>query len=297
MKNVVSYSLFGKNCGGQKYQKFLPAIIAANVVGYHDFIHKFYVADDAVSSPAAQLLLEVSSRHDSVRVKIMPSKYNGIKPMLWRILPWWDKDVKYLLCRDVDSLLTDIELKSVRYFLSTKYKLHSIRSHPYHTTPLMGGLSSFDCEWMRSQRWFLKNFRVFIKRAIEIMRDYKPWVRGSDQEVLKRFIYYNCVDCSHNMSQTLDCPVQKAPITFGDYRPKVRRYKAYRDIDIKYMDKHKELFNISKRFHPFVASPFKTLSFKKVKLVLNAIDDKISQDITQSIKENNNIYEFYKGCI
>ncbi|MFW6129801.1 MAG: hypothetical protein ACOC56_01380 [Atribacterota bacterium] len=283
--NIISYCLFGTKKEFSKYGKFLPAVIIANRLAYPEFYQKFYISEELKESFYFNMLNDLSESFDEILVTTRKEDISGTGRMLWRLLPWWDKNCEYLLCRDIDSIVTAIEIRAVRLFMKSNFKMHSIRSHKYHDTPLMGGLSSFYCPWVRKQPWFTKNFKNFIVRSSKTLKERKPWVEGADQEALKRYLYFSCLQKKKNMLNTLDTPVQGANKFFGIYRPSQVNKNKYNKIDLSYMDKYKNIFKISSRVHSFVASPFKTISREDVNSILS-IDHPIAKKVKMLVNAN-----------
>lgn len=290
--DLISYSLFGKS--SEIYQIAVPYIVISNNIAYPNFKQRFHVADELQGTACYKFLERLSSENDLIQLKTLSSNYKGIKPMLWRVMPWWDKNVKYLFCRDIDSSVTKKEIQAVRFFLSTKLKIHTIRSHKYHTTPLMGGLCAFDCVWLRTQSWFPDNFKSFIKSSMNMLKEYKPWVIGSDQEALKRFIYNDNPKRKNNMRNTLDTFVQGAPSKLAGHNPKIYSLQRYKKIDISDLDKYNDLFKLSDKIHSFIASPFKKIKISHLQQLLSSSIDTPMSDQVKSILSEPNIKEFYK---
>lgn len=291
--NLISYSLFGEK--SKIYQVCVPYIVIANNIAYPDFKQRFHLSKELIDTPCYDFLKQLSSQNENIQIKEMTSNYKGIKPMLWRVLPWWDENIKYLLCRDIDSSITKLEIRAVRFFMSTGLKIHTIRSHKWHTTPLMGGLCAFYCPWISKQPWFPAQFKDFIKKSMLILKEYKAWEIGSDQEALKRFIYNDNKYKNVNERQTLDTFMQGAPSKLADHNPRIYSLKKYKSTDISYIDKYNELFKISDRIHSFVASPFKKIKRSHLKelLGLDCINTELSQQV-RDILSQDKINKFYR---
>eukprot|EP00090_Calanus_glacialis_P018459 TRINITY_DN28652_c0_g1_i1.p1 TRINITY_DN28652_c0_g1~~TRINITY_DN28652_c0_g1_i1.p1 ORF type:complete len:263 (+),score=43.27 TRINITY_DN28652_c0_g1_i1:109-789(+) len=61
-------------------------------------------------------------------------------PMLWRFFPTLDPQVDILLSRDLDSLIEKREVSAVTEWLKSGKLIHSMRDHPQHCVPLLGGM-------------------------------------------------------------------------------------------------------------------------------------------------------------
>jgi hypothetical protein len=60
--------------------------------------------------------------------------------MMYRFLPIDEPEVELMMVRDADSRIHVRDRWTIHEFIKSQHKAHVIRDHPYHTTPLMGGL-------------------------------------------------------------------------------------------------------------------------------------------------------------
>jgi len=65
---------------------------------------------------------------------------HGVEGMSWRFLAVLHPSVEVVLFRDADSIFTQREVKAVQEWMSSSCSAHIIRDHPYHVSPIMGGL-------------------------------------------------------------------------------------------------------------------------------------------------------------
>jgi hypothetical protein len=68
-------------------------------------------------------------------------KHNGYnwEGMFWRFYPIENKDIDIFLSRDVDSRITEREMKFVNEWINSKKLFHTIRDHPGHAIEILGG--------------------------------------------------------------------------------------------------------------------------------------------------------------
>lgn len=127
---VISFAVFGAN---KKYREGLLNNLAAVNVFYPDW-HLFVYCDrenyDALKTEA------------SARVMIIHQKdfSEGLEGALWRYLPCLNSNVTTAIFRDADSLFSQREADAVFEWLASPFNVHLIRDHPYHESPVMGGM-------------------------------------------------------------------------------------------------------------------------------------------------------------
>ena len=156
--NQISYSFFtpkkfnnnkfyDKYLSTERYWYNIPVIIALNKLFYKDFEIKFYISPDIVNNPNYKVISDSIEKYDGVSVEIMNYDYNYTEPTIWRYKPIIESSVDILLCRDIDSIPNEVEVKSTYYFLNDdNFKITSIRSHKYHNcdgTIILAGLCGF----------------------------------------------------------------------------------------------------------------------------------------------------------
>lgn len=66
------------------------------------------------------------------------NEYNW-EGMFWRFLPIESKDIDIFLSRDVDSRITEREMKFVNEWINSKKLFHIIRDNPAHGIEILGG--------------------------------------------------------------------------------------------------------------------------------------------------------------
>jgi len=60
--------------------------------------------------------------------------------MTWRFLPLGDPMVDIFISRDLDSRVSSRERKAVEEWEHSNLSLHTMRDHPYHGVPFLGGM-------------------------------------------------------------------------------------------------------------------------------------------------------------
>jgi len=157
--NVVSYCLYGaptdprEQCDQTKtcdlYWKYAPLNIAIANRLYPGWEVRLHVDAQFSSHPEHQ---PIATMARSGLVTIVPVvTLSGHARMLWRLAPLFDIRVEHAVLRDLDSIISPTESRLVRLWLSGGQRIHCIRSHPFHSAPIMGGLSGFHSQTFRQQ--------------------------------------------------------------------------------------------------------------------------------------------------
>jgi len=101
---------------------------------FPDWICRYYVGNTVPSDIISQL---ESMSNTEVILRDSPGTPHS---MFWRFEPAWDSSVEFMLSRDTDSRLGIREKAAVDEWIESGKKLHVMRDHPYHNTPIMGGM-------------------------------------------------------------------------------------------------------------------------------------------------------------
>lgn len=177
MKNVIAYSLFRNNKnevnrfwdpdqdkGFDRYLWNIDAILLVNKIVYPDFETRIYIP----------YYLKIPDRFSMlkcfVKVDIL-TEYINKEPMLFRLLPLWEKDINYLFCRDIDSLPNEQEIRAGYLFMQSKAIAQGIRSHKYHgglDHSLLGGLSAYNVPLLREKGFLNNTFLDLLYKAKNI---------------------------------------------------------------------------------------------------------------------------------
>ena len=144
---VISFSLWGDN---PKYT--VGAIKNAELakIIYPGWVCRYYVGD----SVPADCIQKLSSFDYCEIVKMnVPGNWEG---MYWRFFPASDENVDVMISRDADSRLNLKEKAAVDAWLNSECSFHIMRDHPWHTTPILGGM------W-GTKKGCIKNISELIK--------------------------------------------------------------------------------------------------------------------------------------
>ena len=138
---LITFSLWGDD---PKYIE--GAIQNAELASrlYPDWTCRFYVSrqDVGYQTPSNDRCLnEVYmklhlDKHEVVIVN-EPPDWTG---MFWRFYPASEDDVEVFISRDCDSRITAREVAAVQEWMSGPKLIHSMRDHPEHSVPILGGM-------------------------------------------------------------------------------------------------------------------------------------------------------------
>lgn len=163
---LVSYSLYGTN------PKYLSGILR-NSEQVRDLLPNWqmrvYCSSDvpvetisALVENGCQVILQENHWHP-----------NG---MFWRYLPIGEDGISNIAFRDADSRIFPRDVTALDEWIDSNLPVHIIRDHPYHQTPILGGL------------WGINSERVkmldFWSLATEFTIEF-----GEDQRFLSRYVY------------------------------------------------------------------------------------------------------------
>lgn len=167
---VISFSLWGTNpvytIGAVK-----NALLAATL--FPDWICVFYCFK---SVPVAIINQLDSMPNVNVRRVTDDLDEQDNRGMFHRFLPAGEQGVECMLCRDTDSRLSERERFAVNAWLESGADLHVMRDHPYHSTPILGGM------------WGVRGAKLIgIDQGIKRFRPTR--LKGQDQQFLYDWVW------------------------------------------------------------------------------------------------------------
>lgn len=140
MRKVIAHALFGERLN---YRKSLGALIRAERTLFPDWEIRIYHDDLLYRYYYGASLLRMNEK-GIINLIFQGSTPPMCRAMLWRLLPCWDLDVEWVLCRDLDHMSSPRERKLVQAFIDSNATIHAISDHELHTAPMMGGLIGFN---------------------------------------------------------------------------------------------------------------------------------------------------------
>jgi hypothetical protein len=190
MINFISLSLYGTN---KRYWNPIPYLFLSYERTYMRVIPnlhiKLHIHHLSTEIPLYKMLEILSEKWGKLQIQVINEDVINARGMLWRMIPLWDKNVKYFFCRDIDTVPVTEEIKSVKYFVNKQtFMVHGMRSHPFHTLQLMGGLCGFDAENIRNKTKLFPTYIEFLNYAKKnIPRCRENWKWGGDQDLLHEY--------------------------------------------------------------------------------------------------------------
>ena len=148
MKKIIAFSLWGNNpkytIGAIKNAELSKSI-------YPGWTSRFYVSKD-VNHDIKKQLIDSGSE-----VLIMPTEGDWTG-MFWRFDAASDLDVEVMISRDTDSRLTEREAAAVNEWLTSDKLFHIMRDHPWHGTPILGGMWGVKAPLLRNINVLIENY-------------------------------------------------------------------------------------------------------------------------------------------
>ncbi|CAF0935899.1 unnamed protein product [Rotaria sordida] len=143
-QRIISISLYGpkENKRFQYNQSlfFLNELINdINIIYPDDFTLRIH-HDDTIT--LTDVICPIECQNPNVDFCSMNSKL-FIPPKVWRFIPAGDPLVDIMMSRDLDSALTQRERAAVNAWLASNKSFHTMRDHPYHAVPMLGGMWGF----------------------------------------------------------------------------------------------------------------------------------------------------------
>lgn len=198
---VVSYSFYrhpasdyeSERCGearGRFFVNYLPTIIRAHHSVFPDWEMRIHHDDTARQFDYFKTLERMHGKR-LLRLVDMGTAHTLCGSMLWRLRPLFDPDVRYFVCRDVDSLSTPRERRAVERWVGSGKPVMSMQDSVSHRgTYIMGGMCGFDSQSQDAKRW--STWEKFEEAVRNLGIDMNQ--KGADQKVLgamyaKRFVH------------------------------------------------------------------------------------------------------------
>lgn len=129
-----------------------------------------YLGSDTTSLFTSKLL-----RYPQVRLRHIGA--TGPILMMYRFLAIDEPDVDIMIVRDADSRVHVRDRWAIQEFMSSEKRAHAVRDHPYHFTPILGGL------------WGLKRGLIPSMGELVAPHLHKQWSHGKDQHFLADYVY------------------------------------------------------------------------------------------------------------
>ena len=109
-------------------------------------------------------------------------------PMIWRFFPTLDTQVDAFMSRDLDSIVTSREVKAVEEWVQSGKTLHTMRDHPQHNVPMLGGMWGVQMP-RRSKTWRAVWKRIWTNIIADPLSQSDRGSKGPDQTLLSRYVW------------------------------------------------------------------------------------------------------------
>lgn len=162
----------------------LPLIDEAKAL-FPSWTIRLYSDEDTINRLNLRNLSNISTNIDVCNVNRLPILGNVgeyLPGKLWRFLPALDPMVDFTSSRDLDSPLTEREQVVVEQFVDSSYLFLSLRDHPQHGFPILGGL--WTAAQYRDRLLFLRLFSVLLDRT-RVHR----YALSNDQKLLMELVW------------------------------------------------------------------------------------------------------------
>ena len=117
---------------------------------------------------------------------------SSIFGMYWRFVSIADQSVDVFCSRDLDSAIMLREEDAVKEFMESGAVLHTMRDHPFHHIPMLGGM------WCYKNKLDRETGRYYLEKILEEAR---KRVTREDQVILNDVIWRHVV--KNNMSKIM----------------------------------------------------------------------------------------------
>jgi len=327
-KVILSYSLFDQtdkkfdrsghdpfNKNANRYWMNLPFISIVNKLCFPDSETYLYVPSDLKNNPMF-FFLEQLNDAKFINLQIVNKPHTGTEPTIWRMAALWEK-TDFCFCRDMDSILSPTEVKSMLHFINTNnYWIHNIRSVKQHNvegTSIMAGLCGFNAPLLKEHLPLPNSFEQYEKfyKQLSKKRFFLDWRKdlqhiankdgqwGCDQETLINFFIKTRNQATINkILDTYSQPPSNRVAPGFKGRVKRNDYYKLTSVDISTLSNthmtgiDKNILTIMDKFIVWSGQPVNTSGGAlKSLLSLPLPDIKKMNDILQ---KNNKLKIFYK---
>lgn len=183
MKNVVSFSLWGD------YPKYWKGALE-NIKIIEDILPEWSIHFYIDQNCKIELINSLKFPNTEIRLvnpDFLGNTLNSHSPhshqgMFWRFMSSLDKDVDIFLSRDCDSRISSREINAIDEWIKSKKRFHIMRDHPYHTSPILGGM--WGC-----RGGLMREIQLDKKILDWTSRNIQSYQLGVDQDFLNQIIY------------------------------------------------------------------------------------------------------------
>ncbi|CAF0877061.1 unnamed protein product [Rotaria sp. Silwood1] len=168
-QRIISLSVFGPKENSlfidEKIFKFIFSLINEAQLLFPTWTIRLYSDKFTIERLNLKNLSQLSTNIDICdvnRIPIIGNVGEYLSGKLWRFLPALDPMVDFLSSRDLDSPLTQREQVVIEQFINSSYLFLTLRDHPLHGIPILGGLWS--SALYRNRLLFFRLFSILLDK-------------------------------------------------------------------------------------------------------------------------------------
>lgn len=188
-QRVISLTIFGPKENpmfvDSKFSHLIFSLIDEAENFFPQWTIRLYSDDLTINRLNLKNLSNFSTKIDVCNVNRLPilgDVGEFLAGKLWRFLPVLDPMVDFTSSRDLDSPLTEREQIVVEKFVNSSFLFLSLRDHPLHGIPILGGL--WTAAQYRNRLLFYRLFSVLLDR-IKVQR----YTLSNDQTFLSEIVW------------------------------------------------------------------------------------------------------------
>ena len=188
-QRIISLALFGPKenpiFADEKFSHLIFPMIDEAETLFPQWTIRLYSDEMTISRLNLRNLSSFSNNIDICNVDRLPvlgDVGSYLPGKLWRFLPVLDPMVDFTSSRDLDSPLTGREQAAVEEFVNSSFLFLSLRDHPLHGIPILGGL--WTTAQYRDRSLFLRLFGVLLDRT-RVQR----YTLTNDQKLLTNLVW------------------------------------------------------------------------------------------------------------
>lgn len=175
--NIISYVIFDRNRVDEnrwydphandkrRYWYNIPMMALANDLVLPELRTKVYIQQNVKANPLIDFMLKASERLPRFDIQHFNWGRVNTEATMCRLFPIWEKDVEFLFCRDIDSVINAKEVRAMKVYLkTTDYAIQTMRTHPEHNAlPMFAGLCGFNVPVLKKKTPIVKSFYEYSK--------------------------------------------------------------------------------------------------------------------------------------
>ena len=188
-QRIISIAIFGPQENpmfvDEKFAQLIYPFINEAQTLFPSWTIRLYADEKSIERLNLNNLTHFASNIDICNVNALPVVGNlgeYLSGKLWRFIPALDPTVDFVSSRDLDSPLIERERLIIKQFLRSNYLFLTIRDHPLHGIPILGGL--WTSALSRNRLLFLHLFSILLDK-----NKVKRYALSHDQTLLTELVW------------------------------------------------------------------------------------------------------------